>query len=171
MKKIVLFLAAFAVVTSSFGSITPASSKAPAIRADQMFFPVGKTGKTISLLELSRISVKDFQALTGRKMGLFDKISFKVAQKKVRDNIDRDGTFNNKKIQKALTQQRHKDGESGFHLGGFALGFLLGLIGVLVAYLINDDYKRNRVKWSWIGLAAAIVLSLLLILVAFNSLT
>lgn len=170
MKKIVLFFAALAVITSSFATITPLSSKVPVIRADQMFFPVGKTGKTISLLELSRISVKDFQALTGRKMNFFDKMSFKVAQKKVRDNIDRDGTFNNKKIQKALTS-RHKDGESGFHLGGFALGFLLGLIGVLVAYLINDDYKRNRVKWAWIGVAASIVLSLILILAVFSSVT
>lgn len=170
MKKIVLFVAALAVFTSSFATITPMSSKDPVLRADRMFFPVGKTGKSISLLELSRISMKDFQALTGRKMSFFDKMSFKVAQKKVRDNIDRDGTINNKKIQKALSKSA-KGGESGFHFGGFALGFFLGLIGVLVAYLLNDDYKRNRVKWSWIGLAASVVLSILLIVAVFNSVT
>lgn len=170
MKKIVLFIAALAVITSTFASITPLSSKEPVLRADRMFFPVGKSGKTISLLELSRISVKDFQALTGRKMSFFDKMSFKVAQKKVRDNIDRDGTINNKKIQKAL-QNKSKGGETGFHFGGFALGFFLGLIGVLVAYLINDDYKRNRVKWSWIGLGIAVVLNIILIVAVFNSVT
>ena len=48
-----------------------------------------------------------------------------------------------------------------FNLGGFALGFLLGLIGVLIAYLINDDKKSDRVKWAWIGLAAWIVILIL----------
>ena len=47
---------------------------------------------------------------------------------------------------------------SGFHLGGFALGFLIGPIGVLIAYLIDDDKKRNRVKWAWIGLIAWVVI-------------
>lgn len=170
MKKIVLFIAAFAVMASSFASVSPNSSKEPVLRADKMMFPVGKTGKTISLLELSKISVKDFQTLTGRKMSFFDKMSFKIAQKKVRDNIDRDGTINNKKLQKALNA-RKKGGESGFHFGGFALGFFLGLIGVLVAYLINDDYKRNRVKWAWIGLGIVVVLNIILIVAVFNSVT
>ncbi|MCX6318869.1 MAG: hypothetical protein NTW29_16440 [Bacteroidetes bacterium] len=170
MKKLVLFIAALAVMTSSFASVSPLSSKEPVLRADKMFFPVGKTGKTISLLTLSRISVKEFQALTGQKMNFFDKMSFKIAQKKVRDNIDRDGTINNKKIEKAMLKKR-KGGESGFHFGGFALGFFLGLIGVLIAYLLNDDYKRNRVKWSWIGLAASVVLSIILIVAVFSSIT
>ena len=48
--------------------------------------------------------------------------------------------------------KKRGDGE-GFQAGGFFLGFLLGLIGVLITYLINDDQKRNRVKWAWIGFA------------------
>ena len=170
MKKVVLFFAALAVVASSFAMVTPTSSKDPVIHADRMLFPVGNTGKSISLLDLSKISVKEFQELTGRKMSFADKVAFKVAQKKVRDNINRDGTIDNKKIQKAMNS-RSKGGESGFHFGGFALGFFLGLIGVLVAYLINDDYKRNRVKWSWIGLAIAVVLNIILIVAVFNSVT
>ena len=27
----------------------------------------------------------------------------------------------------------------------------MGLIGVLIVYLINDDQERNRLKWAWIG--------------------
>jgi len=37
--------------------------------------------------------------------------------------------------------KRAGDGSLAFYIGGFALGFLLGLIGVLIAYLINDDKK------------------------------
>ena len=53
------------------------------------------------------------------------------------------------------------EGGGGFHIGGFALGFLLGLIGVLIAYLINDDKKKERVKWSWIGCLVLVVILLL----------
>jgi hypothetical protein len=170
MRKLVLIFAAMAVFASGFASTTPSAGKDPVFHADKMFFPVGKTGKTISLLDLSRISVKEFQALTGRKMSFFDKVGFKIAQKKVRDNINRDGTISNKKIQKALNKQS-RGGETGFHFGGFALGFFLGLIGVLVAYLINDDYKRNRVKWAWIGVGIILVLDIILIVAVFNSAT
>jgi hypothetical protein len=38
-----------------------------------------------------------------------------------------------------------ESGETGFHTGGFVLGFLLNLVGS-IAYLIKDDYKSNRVN-------------------------
>ncbi|NOT49933.1 MAG: hypothetical protein HOP10_01490 [Chitinophagaceae bacterium] len=97
-----------------------------------------------------------------------DKVKFKVAQKKLRNGINPDGTFSNKKIEKAISGQS-KGGESGFHFGGFALGFFLGLIGIIVAYVINDDYKKNRVKWAWLGFAIGVALSLILVLAVFNT--
>ena len=89
-------------------------------------------------------------------MNFFDKLGFCIAQKRLRNNISYDGTFNSKKFEK-LMKKRAGNGE-GFQAGGFFLGFLLGLIGVLIAYLINDDNKRNRVKWAWIGLGAAVAI-------------
>ena len=56
---------------------------------------------------------------------------------------------------------RDGEGQTGFHAGGFFLGLLLGLIGVLIAYLINDDKHRNRVKWAWIGWGVIVVLVLI----------
>jgi hypothetical protein len=53
----------------------------------------------------------------------------------------------------------------------FALGFLLGLIGLLIAYLINDDYKHNRVKWAWIGFGIVVVLNIILIAAAAGAST
>ncbi|HEV8284858.1 MAG TPA: hypothetical protein VGQ09_11150 [Chitinophagaceae bacterium] len=77
-------------------------------------------------------------------MSLVEKISFKIAQRKLRKSINADGTIESKKL---VIFFQKKVGRYGFHLGGFALGFLLGLIGVLIAYLIIDDYKPNRVRW------------------------
>ena len=141
MKKIILLFTVLCLVVSSFAAFT---LKAPPLKASEVYITVGKNGEKISLLDLSRMKVKDLQELTGKKMKFFDKIGFTIAQKRLRNNINYDATFNSKKIEKFM-KKRGGDGE-GFQAGGFFLGFLLGLIGVLIAYLINDDNKRNRVK-------------------------
>lgn len=171
MRKFFVLIVLISFSASTFATAVPfvlKDPKNPIIHADQFFVPVGKTGKKISLLDLSRISVKELQELTGRKLNFVDKMKFKVAQKKLRDNIDRDGTINNQKIQKAFKLQK-RGGETGFHFGGFALGFFLGLIGVVIAYVIDDDYKKNRVKWAWIGVGLLLILNIILIVAVFNS--
>lgn len=54
--------------------------------------------------------------------------------------------------------------ESSFKFGPFLLGFLLGLIGVLIVYLVNIDAPDRKVKTksAWIGLGTWIVLLVLL---------
>ncbi len=152
MKKLLFTLLAFAFIASStaFSVVTSAHKKAA-----EIFIPIGGTTKSISVADLSTISIRDFETLSGRHLNFFDRIGFKMAQRKLRKSINADGTINNKKLEKFLDEGDHS---SGFHLGGFALGFFLALIGVLIAYLINDDYKRNRVKWAWIGLIAWVLI-------------
>lgn len=163
MKRILGLFMALTVLTSSYAagtaSVLPSSKKPAKINAADVMIPVGKTGQQISLLDLSHMKVKEVEALTGQKMKLADKIGFKVAQKELSRSISADGTIDSKQLNKMAAKKA--DG-GGFHLGGFALGFLLGLIGVLIAYLINDDLKRSRVKWAWIGLAVIFVLDILL---------
>lgn len=162
MKKILFLFVAFLTLTFSFAATTPTTPvKKGKLKASEILIPIGNTGNRISLLDLSVIKVKDVQLITGKKMNMVDRLSFKAAQRQLRKNINPDGTLNSKKLQK---QFKKIDGETGFHIGGFALGFLLGLIGVLIAYLINDDRKSNRVKWAWIGLAAWLVLLLLFVI-------
>ena len=159
MKKILTFFFALSFFATSFAGPNVVEPKKPTkINANSILIPIGKNGEKISLLDLSTMKVKDLEAITGNKMKLADKLGFALAQKQLRNSINADGTINNKKLSKAAA--RAVDG-SGFHLGGFALGFLLGLIGVLIAYLIKDDKKSMRVKWAWIGLAAWVVIWLI----------
>jgi hypothetical protein len=158
MKKILALIAAFAIMVNSFAAF-PLVDK-PAKKASEIMVPIGKDMK-ISLLDLATISPSQLEKLTGKKMNLIEKAGFRIAQKDLRKSINSDGTVNSKKFEKLL---KKADGSSGFHLGGFALGFLLGLIGVLIAYLIKDENKSARTKWAWLGLLTAVVLSILLFL-------
>lgn len=171
MKKLFALLMAVAILVSAQASTspaalpvsTPAKVELPALNANQMMLPIGNTGKSISLMALSEISVKDFETISGKKLSFFDKIGFKLGQRKLRNKIEADGTIKSATLKK-LASNMAEDGQSGFHIGGFVLGLLLGLIGVLIAYLIKDDKKSNRVKWAWIGWGVWVVIFLLTLL-------
>lgn len=163
MKKLILLFSSFSFVICSLAAFTLPSNeiKKPPVKASEVYIPIGKNGEKISVFDLSRIKIKELQQLTGKKMSFFDKLGFKAAQKQLRNNINYDGTFNSRKIEKFM-KKKMAAGE-GFQAGGFFLGFLLGLIGILIAYLINDDQKRNRVKWAWIGFGAWIAILLIVL--------
>lgn len=146
MKKITLFLLAALIHVAGFATLTTLPDP---ISASSVLLPVGTKGQTITLKELSEISIQEFETLSGRKMKVVDRLSFKLAQRNLRDGIRADGTLSNKKLEKLAKKVR--DGDSGFQAGGFFLGLFVGLIGVLIAYLINDEKKKARVKWAWIG--------------------
>ena len=84
-------------------------------KASDVYLPVGSTGQKISLLDLSKIDVKAFETLSGRHLNFFDRLGFKLAQKKLRKSINADGTIDNKKLNKFLAEGDHS---TGFHLGG-----------------------------------------------------
>jgi len=152
-----------------FSAIFAASNmELSVLKADQVFIPIGKAGQKISWAQLATISLPDLQAITGKKMNFIQRMNFQVAQSKIRKSIASDGAIRNKRILKFFSKGKGGSGERGFHIGGFALGFFLLLIGVGIAYLIDDDYQRNRIKWAWIGWGVFVVLYVALILL-FNS--
>ena len=167
MRKILTLVLSFVTLASAFATtgVTPSSSPAPSrvVKPTDIILPVGATCKFINLQELANIKVADYEKLSGKKMHLLDRLEFKLAQRKLRNSINDDGTVNNS----ALTRTSAKkdiDGETGFHLGGFALGFLLGLIGVLIAYVIHDEKRHNRTKWAWIGFVVFVVVYVALVI-------
>jgi len=137
MRKLLLILASCFFLTA--GANVP--SDRPAIKASEVFIPIGKDGQLISLQELSVISTHDMQKLTGEKMSVPERIALKAAQRNLRSSIHRDGTLDNKFGVRP----------GGIHWGGLALGFFLSVIGVLIAYLIKVGDRRARIRWAWIG--------------------
>ena len=87
----------------------------------------------------------------GRKLKVKERIALKIAQKRLKRAYKK-GQLEEKAD--AITA----DGKS-FNIWGFILGFLLGLIGVLIAYLaIGKDAGRS----SWWGLLLAVALVLII---------
>ena len=153
MKKIWLFFLFAALNTISFSAtikeierMSDANVGLPAVE---------QTGKKRSLTMLSEIPVKEFDVFTNREMSFFNGITLGVAQRKLKKGIAENGTIK-KKLRKFLTELQGD--QTGFHTGGFILGFLVGLPGVLVSYIIKDNSTRRRVKWSWIGFASRAVI-------------
>jgi hypothetical protein len=160
MKKLSLLIAILAIFTISFASSIIKNSPK---KATEIYLPIGNNTK-ISLMDLSIISVKDYQKISGKHLNFFQRMSFKAGQKQLRNSIAKDGTINNKKLLKAMVDRG--DGTIGFNIGWFALGLFLGLIGVLLSYIINgdQDLKRNRQKWAWIGWGVWVVILILTLL-------
>ena len=154
MKKVLALLTMLVFVTSTFASFNLTE---PVKKATEIFIPIGKSGSQISLMDLSQIKVKEFESLFGQKMKFVDKVGFKIAQRELRKSINTDGTLDGKKLNKLAKKMAVGD---GFNIGGFALGFLLGPIGILIAYIISDDNKAARTKWAWIGFGVWLALLL-----------
>ena len=110
-------------------------------------------GATVKKIE--RMSDANLALHAVREMSFFNRITLGEAQKKPKKGIAGNGT-KKKKLRKFLTELQAD--QTGFHTGGFILGFLVGLPGVLVSYIIKDDSTRKRVKWSWIGFASRAVI-------------
>jgi hypothetical protein len=114
MKKFLFSLIALSFVVVSFASgtsVVPPSKKPTGIKASEMMIPLGKNGSKVSLQELSQMKLKDYQLLTGKKMKLMDKISFKLMQKEIKHSINADGYFVSKKLEslksKKATDKTH----------------------------------------------------------------
>jgi hypothetical protein len=151
MKKAFILFLLFAVVSAAYSSTNsiPVSSKNPSIKATEVYVPIGKNGQLISLMDLSEISVKDFEKLSGKKMKFKDKVSFKMKQRELKKNINYDGSFSKKRVEKYFNKAALFGG--GISLSGLALGLFLNIIGVLIAYLITSGDKKGRITWAWIG--------------------
>jgi hypothetical protein len=158
LKKILTLLLVVTLALHSFAALPVAP---PQLKATEILIPIGKAGKRISLYDLAYIRTSDYEKATGQHLRLADKIGFKIAQRSMRKQIRPDGTVS-KKMRKYA--EKMAIGDYPFHIGGFMLGFFFSFIGLLVAFLINDDYKEDRTYWAWWGVKAQLAVLTILIL-------
>ncbi len=94
---------------------------------------------------------KQIEKKIGKKLKLKERIALKVMKKRMKRALKKGKS--KKQVKQALAR-----GDFQFHVGGFFLGFLLGLIGVLIAYIFME---KPAIKSAWLGLGVVLVLVLL----------
>ena len=109
-------------------------------------------GNASSVINLTSFKVKDFELMTGKKMSWKEKIVFHFTKQALAHTSK---TVDTDTLQKAVAA-----GNSDFNIGGFLLGFLLGLLGVLIAYLIGG----NTPRWAWRGFGIWLIVLLIYLL-------
>lgn len=125
-------------VPSSYAMVE--SSTQPTIAAGDNTNP-SKERTTITMNDIKTLSIKELEAKSGHKLTWKQKLGLKLAKNKLA-----------------------KDAGEGSVGLGFVLGFLLGLIGVLVAYLAFKEEKKT-IKGAWYGLLASLALALIIIVI------
>jgi hypothetical protein len=108
----------------------------------------------MSVEEFLSLTPKKFRQLTGEKLSIPQKISLKIAQKRVKQAIKNKEAVDETIMATAIDT-------SDFNIGGFILGLLLSVVGVLIAYLIGDS---TVIKWAWIGFGIFLIIFLLAVL-------
>lgn len=119
---------------------------------------------SLSIKEYIQLSPSDFRKLTGHKLTLKEMIVLKITQKRIKKTIRKDGTIDLYAYQKAVSNEPFK-----WHWGGFFLGLMLPFgIGVIIAALIKDNKKKNRITSAAIGTCVS---SLILLVILFISIS
>lgn len=159
-KSIILFLATL----FSFSIVNAGMIYVPANSTDN-----AKSGKVSVVNVFGQFDAKTFlsltpakvQEMTGTKLSLGQKVSLKMAQMQVKKQLKKGQAVN-------MAEMSKKAGE-GINWLWVLIGFVLGLIGVLIAYLTREGHDDGRVKGAWIGFGIGVVLWIILLAVFWST--
>lgn len=141
-------------VSSLSGSSLIVPETTPATEINPVNKPVDPAMNALLVQQFLKLTPEKYFELTGKKMKLSQKVSLKLAQWKVKRMLRKGKTVD-------LMAMRQKGIDtSDFNIAGFLLGFFLSLIGVLIAYLIDDE---SIIKWAWLGAGLSAILWLLFV--------
>jgi len=112
---------------------------------------------TMTNKQFLSLNPQTYYKLTGTKMSFKERMGLRIAQKNIRSEIKSKSIDENATINYEMAVVK---GESTFKIGGFILGFLLGLIGVGLAYIFSND--KDFIRSTWKGLGAWVILILVL---------
>ena len=161
MKKHIIFLLLFSGMLNlvGFSAILP-PSKGVKGTVDK--------NQIESIRRISTMSLKDYEKILGHKASKVEQLAFVRIQKKSSKMFDQNGNLL-EKYHKRLQKMNSEPG--GSFVGGFALGFFLGAIGVILAYAVNNDGdKKNRIKGAWWGFIVYAILAIIFFTVYISTL-
>lgn len=155
MKKILsLFVVLFAAIIT-YAAILPPSNENTNNSVEK--------ARIESIKKFSTMTLNEFEAMLGHKASKLEKYAFARMQKKSLKMFDENGNLDSKYEKKF---NRMYEGSDGSFFGGFALGFFLGALGLLLAYFaFKDGDHQNRIKGAWWGFGVLVLLVLVLTII------
>jgi hypothetical protein len=150
--RILLVLVFFFINTYAFSISRPPSSNSA-------------TTLSLKASEFVKLNTNDYSRLTGKKMSFFDRISFRILKMRMKHDLRKNPDL---VIADYLAPKSTKNNK--FKLNGIWLivGILFGPIGILLAYLTNQE--KNKVKSAWLGFGIVILLGLIFLFALFMAL-
>ena len=140
----ILFLSLISFSTLASNPFS-SSSATPATTKDGVPIASKKQQQLALMKYFVNLSAREYGNMRGKKLNFFERLSFKATQHRMKQQLKAAGSSESE----------------GANWGGLALGFFLGLIGVLGAYIFSKD--RNFIKWTWIGFGISAVIGLLIL--------
>jgi hypothetical protein len=114
------------------------------------------TPTTLTVEQVLSMDMRSFSETIGHRLTIKERLSFQVARRGLREAIRDNQLRGDAPVD---LRQLMAEGEKGFQFGGFVLGLLLGLIGVLIAYVMKRDKGFIRSAWIGWGVWVAIVIA------------
>ena len=150
MKKTIFLL--LVLLNSNFSHSASSVLEPEKLMAKNMMIPLYGSKTFINLEDYLELTPKTYRNITGHKMSFKERVKFSISKKIIKKIIRKDGSVSLEKIKKYGIF-----GDWKWHWGGFALGFFLSLIGVIVTLFFNDENKWDRF-WTALKTALAVFL-------------
>jgi hypothetical protein len=138
--------------------------------------PGAPTPKYLRASEFIKLSATEFTNLTGKKLNLFERLSFAFTKMRLKHDLKKNPDL---KITDYIREPKHK---GSFNFSWFMLGFagpilglltgaliffiLLAISPVVIAYATKQDKEKIKSVWLGFGLGALILVLLVAILIA-----
>ena len=158
MKNFIKLFLPF-VLVAMMGTIAFAGSIAspvPALATDAGPTVTGwflQDGQSMTVEDFLNITPKKIKERTGEKLSLKERLALRYVQSQIKRDIK-------KGISPADTAFNLDDEARKFNIGGFLLGLLLGLIGVLISLLFKN---RNVRRSALLGFGISILIYLIVL--------
>jgi len=114
----------------------------------------------ITVKEILHLNSKQIESISGENLNFKSKLVLRLLKKNIRADVksgklqlDTKVDFNN-----LFAEEIYE-----FNVGGFLLGFFLGLIGVGLAHIFSDDYSFRKSSWKGWGVSVIILLLIFLL--------
>ena len=117
--------------------------------------PTPPSEEYITVGEYVNLKFKDIKERSATKLNIKDRVEFMVTKKRLKKQLKK-GTISAETTLKV-------DDQFQIDWGGFALGFLLGLIGLIIVAIAWKKPKKNGVVSALIGMVAIAALYIIFV--------